>query len=171
MRPIPDLMLGGVALRLKSGPPTQEYNPLGGESVQRRTGGAAVKMVHWAKTAISITGAGWMGPGLSGLDFSQPLELRCTQQLSITGPGLSGQITSDVREDDEPWAMAFGPWPGWKLTPVHMVGRSYTVEPVAGATYYSVCWLPVFMVFCSAPRLALDPSNNSHSWTITAEEV
>jgi len=170
MNPIPPVMLGGVELRPWSGLVMQEYSPIGGTTLARRSGGAAVKMQHWRKTAITLRGSGWMGPGLAGLDFSQPLELRCTKHLSLTTTALTGTLPSAPRPDYAPWVMALV-GREWERHPVAMASLAYTITPVPGATLYQICWMPVFTVFCDVPGESLDPSAASHDWSITAEEI
>ncbi|MNQ83219.1 hypothetical protein D3C85_982920 [compost metagenome] len=166
-----DVMLGGIPIRLHNGPPQQEYDVLeSGSTVVRRSGGAAVKMTHYTKAVIAISGSGWMGPGFEGLDFSEPLELRCTQQDSLTTTALTGTIPGTPRPDKAPWALAFIEG-DWTLTPVAMAGLDFTITEVPGALQYQVCWMPLFTVFCRPPRRAMDPSNNTHTWSFTAEEV
>jgi len=167
-----DVMLGGVPIRLQSGAPVQQYEPIGGSTVLRRSQGAAVKMTRWRKTAISISGSGWMGPGLAGLDTTEPLELRCTQQMELHTTSLSTVIPGNVRPDVEPWALAFT-GRDWVKTPItwNAVTKAVTITPVAGALEYQVCWMPVFTVLMARPTRGLDAGINVHSWSFTAEEV
>ncbi|MDH4566185.1 hypothetical protein E8E95_05790 [Pseudomonas sp. BN414] len=165
------VMLGGIPIRIEGGAPTVEYAPIGGVTVGRRSGGAAVKMQHWRKTAITIRGTGWMGPGFAGLDFSQPLELRCTKQQSLATTALTGTLPGTPRPDDSPWALAYIDG-DWRRTPVAVVSDgAFTITEVPGALQYQVCWRPVFMVFCEPPPESMDPASNTHDWTITAEEI
>ncbi|MGF6692651.1 hypothetical protein M2318_002723 [Metapseudomonas resinovorans] len=165
------IMLGGIPIRIDSGAPTVEYSPTGGVSTARRSGGALVKMRHWRKTAITIRGTGWMGPGFAGLDFDQPLELRCTKQQSLTTTALTGTLPGTPRPDDSPWALAYVGG-DWQRTPVEVEpDRTFTITAVPGALQYQVCWRPVFTVFCEPPPESMDPASNTHDWTITAEEV
>ena len=90
-----EVTLGGVPIRLQAGAPVCEYSPIGGVTSRRRSGGALVKMRNWRKTAITINGAGWMGPGFAGLNFDAPLELRCTQPLSLATTALTGPRRRD----------------------------------------------------------------------------
>lgn len=111
-----------------------------------------------------------MGPGFAGLDFDQPLELRCTKQQSLTTTALTGTLPGTPRPDVDPWALAYVGG-DWRLTPVEVDGGSYTITAVAGALQYQVCWMPVFSVFCEPPPESMDPASNTHDWTITAEEI
>lgn len=165
-----DVMLGGVPIRLHSGAPQCEYSPIGGVSTRRRSGGALVKMRNWRKTAITVRGSGWMGPGFAGLNFDVPLELRCTQPLSLHTVTLTGTIPGSIRPDVAPWALAYVGGQ-WVPAAVAMVGNAFTLTAVVDATEYHVRWLPMFTVLCEPPAEALDSSSASFDWAITAEEI
>ena len=165
-----DVMLGGVPIRLHSGAPVCEYSPIGGVSTVRRSGGALVKMRNWRKTAITVRGSGWMGPGFGGLDFDSPLELRCTQPISLHTAALTGAIPGTIRSDVAPWALAYVSG-DWVAAAVSMSGNDFTLTAVAGASEYHVRWLPSFTVLCEPPSEAMDSTSASFDWSITAEEV
>lgn len=165
-----EVILGGVPIRLHAGVPVCEYSPIGGVTSRRRSGGALVKMRNWRKTAITISGAGWMGPGFAGLNFDAPLELRCTQPLSLYTAALTGTLPGAIRPDFAPWAQAYVAG-DWLPAPVAMVGNAFTLTAVPGAVEYHVRWLPMFTVMCEPPPEGLDSGNAAYSWSITAEEV
>lgn len=166
----PRVTLGGVPIVLHAGAPTQSYDGLGGASLGRLHGGAAVKMRHWRRTAITISGAGWMNPGLDGLDYDSALELRCTHPQSVTSASTTIALTGTPRPDVAPWGMALV-GDQWVPTPCAVADGVATLTPVAGAELYQVAWMPVFQVFCERPPTGLDAGAGSFSWTITAEEV
>jgi hypothetical protein len=168
-----DVMLGGVPIRLHAGLPVQRYAPLGDGPILRRSKGAGVKFSHWTERwAISVSGSGWMGPGLAGLNYRQPLELRCTQQMEVRTTALSTTIPGTVRPDKAPWCLAYT-GRDWVPTPVaYNAGTKVaTITPLAGALEYQVCWMPVFTVLMGRPERGLDPGANSHDWAFTAEEA
>ena len=165
-----EVILGGVPIRLQAGAPVCEYSPIGGVTSRRRSGGALVKMRNWRKTAITINGAGWMGPGFAGLNFDAPLELRCTQPLSLATTALTGTLPGAIRPDFAPWAHAYVAG-DWVRAPVAMAGNAFTLTAVPGAAEYHVRWLPMFTVMCEPPAEGLDSGNAAYSWSITAEEV
>lgn len=165
-----NVTLGGVPIRLHAGAPGCEYSPIGGVSSRRRSGGALVKMRNWRKTAITISGAGWMGPGFSGIDFDEPLELRCTQPLSLATTALTGTLPGTIRPDFEPWGHAYVGGE-WVPATVVMDGNAFALTAVAGAAEYHVRWLPVFTVMCEPPSEGLDSSSATYNWSFTAEEV
>nr|EIU5485209.1 hypothetical protein [Pseudomonas aeruginosa] len=107
---IPNVMLGGVPIVIHGGAPQCQYQAVdGGVERLRLSGGAAVQMTHWRKTAITISGSGWIGTGMLGLDFDNPLELRCNASLGISGRTAADRvftIPGEVRPDAGPWGLA-----------------------------------------------------------------
>ncbi|WP_430292968.1 hypothetical protein [Pseudomonas sp. B1-22] len=167
---LPMVMLGGVPLLLAAGSVSQSITPLGGPEIIRLSGGVGVPMTHWQRSAISLSASGWMPPGLDGLDYTQPLELRCTKHLSIVSTSTSFVITGTPRPDFAPWALALV-GKEWVETPVVLTGSDAEVTPVPGASAYQVCWMPVFIVSAKRPQGDMDPSSNAHGWQINCEEL
>lgn len=170
---IPTLTLGGVPLVLHSGAPELSVESLAGTARARMSEGALVQMTHWSgKAAGTVSGQGWMPPGLDGLDYTQPLELLSTQQQSITGSALSVVLSSTPRSDCPPWALALV-GEHWVDTPCVLDGDVVTAEPVAGATLYSISWFPAFTVFAAAPNKTVSSGNGAapHGWSIAWEEI
>lgn len=171
---MPDVIFGGLPIVLHAGPPAQSDAPVLGEAVVRLGLGTATKMTHFFKAGGTISGSGWMPPGLDGLDYSQPLELRLTMQKSMTGPGLVYELTSTPRDDVPPWAMALvgGEWEHAEST---FSASVVTVDAVARATMYTVQWMPVYQVFASAPPNSMDPSMDpstaAFGWQIDWQEI
>jgi hypothetical protein len=168
-----EVMLGGVPIRPQAGHPVQRYAPLGDGPILRRSKGAAVKFRHWdLRWAVSVSGSGWMGPGLAGLDYDQPLELRCTQQMEVRTTALTTTLPGTVRPDVAPWCLAYT-GREWLKTPVayNPTTKVATITPRAGALEYQVCWMPVFTVLMGRPERGLDPGVNTHDWSFTAEEA
>lgn len=166
----PNITLAGLPIILHAGAPQQSYLQEAGWTDVRLSGGSLVRMAHWSKESITISGTGWMGLGFDAIDFSQPQELRCTQPKTITGTGLAYTLTSTPRPDVTPWAQA-------------LVGRQWvragsvandlavTVTPVPNAIAYRVSWMPVYVVLARPPAEALDASIAEFSWSFTAREV
>lgn len=168
--PVVHVTLGGLPIELHSGAPQQQYSAETGWSDVRLSQGALVRMAHWRKETITISGDGWMGAGLDGLDYTQPLELRCTQPKTITTESGQATITGTPRPDVVPWGHALV-GNQWVLTPVTLSGSDATCTPVAGATLYRVSWMPLYFVLCQPPAEALDPGAGSVNWSFTAREV
>lgn len=168
---LPMLMIDGVeVLPLHAGPPTTTISPLGGPAVVRLSQGKGVQMTHWSKVSISIAGSGFMPPGLLGIDYSKPLEVRLTKVESIVGRHLEYQLTSTPRPDFEPWAEGLVGY-DWVRTEVSRSGLAVTVVPVPGASHYRVCWMPVFTVSGRRPQEDGDDATNTHNWRFDCEEL
>lgn len=166
----PRIMLGGIAIVLHAGAPVESEEVIGGEDLLRMSDGTGVPLTYWQKMAGSISGQGWIPPGLDGLDYSQPLELRSTQVNSMQGVGLVFTLPSTPRPDVEPWAFALI-GDDWKPTPCSTVDGVATVTAVAGAEAYQVWWMPVYSVKAKRPPKTQDSGSASHSWSFVWEEL
>lgn len=166
----PQLMLGGIAIVQQAGALDLTEDVIGGDALLRLSGGPAVKMTRYERMAGTISGQGWLPPGLDGLDYSQPLELRSTQVSAIQGPGPTFTLPSTPRPDKEPWAYAVL---GGELVPAacSTVDGVVTVSPVAGASAYQVWWLPVYSVFARRPPRQQSNSTATQGWSIVWEEA
>lgn len=163
-------MLGGLPIVLHAGAPALSEEPIGGETSMRMSNGALVSMTHWERVSGTISGSGWMPPGLHGLDYSQPLELRSTKVQSVTGTGLTYALRGTHRPDVAPWAQALvGDL--FVNTACSVTDGTATVTAVTGATLYRVCWMPVYSVKARRPSETQDSGTASHSWSITWEET
>lgn len=168
--PQPQIMLGGVPIVLHAGAPTLSEEPIGGESSVRLSGGSLVSMTHWERMAGSISGSGWMPPGLDGLDYSQPLEFRSTKIKSISGAGLSYTLYGTPRPDVAPWGMALV-GEDWVITVCVVTDGAATLTAVPGATAYRVCWMPIYSVKAKRPSETQDSGTATHGWSINWEET
>lgn len=166
----PRIMLGGVEIVLHAGAPVETLEPIGGSTVQRMSDGGGIKQQHWERMAGTISGAGWMPPGLDGLDYSGPLELRSTKVQSVSGAALVHTLSSTPRPDVEPWGMALV-GSDWVSTACAVEDGEATLTAVAGATLYRTCWLPVISVFANRPSESQNSGVAEHSWSLTWEEA
>lgn len=166
----PHVTLGGLPIILHAGAPDHSYSQEAGWTDVRLSGGSLVRMAHWGKETITISGSGWMGTGFDGLDFTQPQELRCTQPKTVTGNSLSYTLTSTPRPDVEPWAIALV-GDQWVNTGVSVSNKTATVIAVTGASTYRVSWMPVYTVLVSPPSESMESSVASYAWSFSAREV
>lgn len=168
----PHVTLGGLPIDLHAGAPQQSYNPEGGMTDTRLSSGQLVRMIHWQRETITISGQGWMGAGLDALDYTQPLELRCTAPKNATSPSNVIQLpdTVAIRPDVPPWGHALV-GRSWVPTPATLSGTTGVCVPVPGASTYRFSWMPVFMVLCRPPAEALDAGQGNASWSFTAQQI
>lgn len=161
------ITLGGVEISPHAGAPESSEETIGGANLLRMSDGTGVPMTYWIKMAGSISGQGLMPPGLDGLDYSQPLELRTIQVNSAQGTGLVYTLPSTPRPDKAPWALALVE-KRWRATPCSTVDGVVTVTAVAAAEAYQVWWMPVYSVYAQRPP---KQQGNAHSWSIAWEEI
>ncbi|MBD9499938.1 hypothetical protein IB256_04045 [Pseudomonas sp. PDM17] len=168
------LVLGGVSIRQRMGvgPIRQRYEPIGGSSMLRLSGGTGIKMTNWSRTATTASGSGYLGPGLDALDYSQPLELLCVapREMIGTSPLFSLPAAEQRRPDVAPWGWALI-GSNWRDTPVQMAGDAAELEAVPGASAYRVFWLPRLVVFTSGITSEFDEATGLHDWSLAAEEI
>lgn len=165
----PRLKLGGIEVPLHAGAPRVGYAAAGGAEDARLSGGKLVRMRHWKKWQITISGTGWMATGLDVLDFDQYLDLWCPKPKRVATTSTEVRIQTDARPDVPVEAHALV-GRDWVPTPVTMDGRDATITPVAGALQYSVVWFPRFQqVLCVPPDE--DSSAGDVAWQIVANEV
>ncbi|WP_339521726.1 hypothetical protein [Pseudomonas sp. EA_35y_Pfl2_R111] len=170
---IPMLTLGGVPIVPHSGTAALSLSKLRGSARARMSRGKLVQMTHWSgKAAGTISGQGFMPPGLDGLNYDGPLELLSVQQENITVPELSVALSSTPRPDCQPWAEALV-GTKWHRTSCDFVDGVATATPVAGATLYSFFWLPAYWVFAEDPDKGADHTGASRpcSWSFSWEEA
>lgn len=166
----PRIMLGGVEITPLSGAATETLETAGGSSLHRMSDGALVKQTLWSKLQGTISASGWLPPGLDGLDYSLPLELRSTKWQAIGGTGLVYVLTSTPRPDFAPLGQA---WVGrdWVRTACVVADGVATLQPIAGAEWYRVTWLPVFSVFCERSSDTQDGETDKQGWVLTWQET
>ena len=166
----PHVTLGGLPIILHAGAAMQSYSQETGWTDVRLSQGSLVRMAHWSKETITVSGAGWMGLGFDALDYTQPLELRCTQPKTITGSDLTYTLNSTPRPDVQPWAHALV-GQQWVRAQVSVSDKVASVTAVSGSSAYRVSWMPVFNVLTTPPAEALDAGAASFTWQFTAKEI
>ena len=165
------LMLGGIEIPPHAGAPVITDGKLGaGSGRVRLSGGTLVSMERWSKRAGTISAQGWMPPGIGGLDFSQPLELRSTKVRTVGGTGLVYTLPFTPRPDLAPWAYALVSGK-WLKTPCSTVAGVTTVTPMLGAEQYQVWAMPIYSVKVEPPDETQDHAARTHSWALSWEEA
>lgn len=166
---------------------SQSYSNIGGSSVTRMMSGRGVKQSNWSKLSTTISGSGMLPPGLSTLDYTGVLVLKCGAPRAVTSLTTSvalpayrkdsyGNATSvvDFRLDDIyfPKAQAFLNG-AWVPTSISLTGNVATCGTVAGASKYRVDYFPEMEVI--VPEEPTDSftltGTQSFSWSLKAEQV
>ena len=95
----PRLKLGGIEVPLHAGAPRVAYSAAGGAEDARLSGGKLVRMRHWKKWQITISGTGWMATGLDVLDWDEYQDLWCPKPKRVTTTSTEVRIQTDARPD------------------------------------------------------------------------
>lgn len=161
------IKLGGIELDLYAGVTQQAMSTEAGRSDVRLSGGALIRMEHWTRKNVTITGTGWVSLGLSELDYSKPLLLELTQPRVMTSDSNVIPISGMVRTDSKPYGLA-KVGARWVNVPASYADGVITLDEVQGATAYRAHYQPMMYVLCDEPPETVD---DSFSWTITAREV
>ncbi|AQZ96552.1 hypothetical protein ACFSB1_10695 [Halopseudomonas phragmitis] len=165
---MPELILGGIPVTLCSGVPAVSYDAPDGYTDAVLSGGRPVRMRHFKKRTITITGTGWIDTGLDSLDWDAYHELWSPAPMRLSTVLPQATLTSDARPDESVIAEALVS--GRRVsTPVEMVGRVASMTPVAGASLYEVVWYPRFTVLCTPPPASL--ADRVVSWQLFCREV
>lgn len=161
------LILGGIEVPLHAGAPNVSYAPAGGATDVVLSGGRPVRMRHWSKELITISGAGWMATGLDALDWDAEHLLLCPKPKRMATTQASATLTSTPRTD-VPVTVDALIGRQWVRTPAVTTGRSVTITAVAGASQYSVCWYPQYTVLVTPPG---EDYADDVSWQLICREV
>lgn len=162
------LVLGGIPVTLVTGEPLHRYGYVGGRSDVTLSGGTPIPMRSFSKRLITISGSGWVSTGLDALDWDAYHLLQCAAPLRVSGASTTLTITADTRPDEDVLAQALV-GEAWVSTPVVMAGRVGEINPVAGASMYTLTWYPQFTVLCEPPDE--DFGGGSVGWQVVCREV
>lgn len=165
--------LGGVRVPWVAGlGMTQSFRVIGGFSTRRLMSGRALKQSHWEKLEVVIAATGLSPAGLQGLDFSQPLLLKCGEPRAIRSQSTSIALPVGRRSGPgyEPFARAYFADRREVFAAVTVASHVATITPVAGAIGYAVWYYPQLTVIATAPEENTDHQSGTVSWTLTAEE-
>lgn len=164
--------LGGLVIPVQAaGDISQTFEHIGGFTLHRMLNGAGVPQSHWRKLKTTITGSGWVPPGLAGLDYDATHVLKSVAARSLQATGNVITVPAARRTDTGYAPTGYAIVDGrYVSTPLVLVTNTATLTVVAGAQGYGVRYWPQFTV---SARFTEDtrPVGASWSWRIEAEEV
>jgi hypothetical protein len=168
-----NFQLGGVSIPIQAGLEfSQTYEPIGGSVLHRMQSGRAVKQTHYKKFRTSLSGQGWVPAGLDGLEYSEPLILKCAAPRSVSSESYEILIPSTRRNDP-----TFEP-KGYALVKGHLIETNIIMQedtaildPVRYALSYQVHYYPEILVFAESPQVQSHITGAEFSWSLTCEEV
>ncbi|MCP4342183.1 MAG: hypothetical protein GY799_25705 [Desulfobulbaceae bacterium] len=134
--------------------------------------GATVRQTlsgHVGKLRSTISGQGFIAAGISGLDYTQSMVLKCAKPRMISSATNVIDIPAARRADDAP--VGFAIVDGEQVsTPLNIVTDTATLTIVSGATAYQVEYVPEITVLAKLDE-GFGTSGGRHTWSLTCVEV
>jgi len=150
---------------------SQSYENIGGHSSIRTLNGTGLKQRNWAKIRTTVSGNGGVPLGMSGLDFSDTLILKCGAPRHIKAASNVIVIPAARRTDAPYIPFGYKVVDGYTLaTTLVLAGNTATVTADAQATAYGVAYFPEIEVLMNNPSEGFDVTGNDSSWSFTAEQ-
>lgn len=165
--------LNDISIPIKAGLEfNQTYELIGGSVTQRMQSGKAVKQTHFRKLRTTLSGQGWVPAGLDGLDYNNPVVLKCALPRSIGSVSNQFTIPAERRQD------AGFEVKGYALIGSELIETAFTLNAniavlnsVMGASSYQVHYYPEIIVFAEPPQTQGNVSDAEFSWSLICEEV
>lgn len=165
-----DFELAGIRIPIRANLQfNQTYEPIGGTHTFRTQNGRAVKQTHFNKLKTTLSGTGWMPAGLDGIDYSEPLILKCAAPRSFSSSTNQISLPSNRRIDKAP--IGFALVDGELLvTQCHIQESMAVLDIKTNAQGYQVLYYPELLVFAEPPVIQSNIHNTDFSWRINCEE-
>lgn len=167
------LELGGVAVwPLAQHTMRQSYEDLRASTDHEMYSFAAFRQTHGnKKLRTTINAQGWEPHGLAGLDYTQPLVLKCVAPRSLTALVNAIALPAARRADVPPRGFALKADGTEVETPLSLAADIATLTTVAGAVAYRVAYFPQITVFATLEEEDTDMNAANFSFTLKAREV
>lgn len=150
----------------------QSFEEFGGVTTHRMMSGAAIRQTNWSKLRTTMTGDGFLPPGIHGVDWKSSQTLKCGATRSLSSTSNVITLPAARRTDTGYTPTAVYLKDGlWKSTAVSVVDNVATCTTASGAVAYMVEYYPQITVFIDPPNITWDRMAGKYRWSITAEEV
>lgn len=151
---------------------SQTYEIFGGSTVHRMLDGSAVKQTNWRKLRTTLSGNGGIPLGMSALDYTGTLTLKCGVTRSISSVNNIIPLPVARRIDTGYTPSARKIIDGIAVpTTSSLTGDTLTVTVDPLAQGYIASYFPELVVTMNDPSETFSYSGNSSGWSIIAEEV
>ena len=150
----------------------QTYSHLRARNTRRLADGTAVLRQTWSdKLETNISCAGWIPSGLTVIDYSLPITIKCAAPLSASDTDETAVLPADRRTDVSlaGWAIVNGE--PVKTTVNDVTNNVATLVTVSGATLYRVDYYPEFSAFIEEPVENMNADSAEFSWSLTAQQI
>ena len=140
--------------------------------IRMMDGSAKVQTAWGNKLKTTITGRGWMPAAWDGLNYNQPMLLKCAGGRVIGSQSNAISIPSARRSETFYAPHGYAIVNGERVdSPVNMAGDTATVDIVASATGYGVIYYPEITVYAKASESNINLAAAEFGWQIDAEEI
>lgn len=165
--------LGGITIPIQAALDfSQTYESIGGSIMHRMQSGRAIKQTHYKKLRTVLSGEGWVPAGLDGLNYDEPLLLRCAAPRSCSSTTSQKTIPLARRQDlgFEPKGYAVL---GGELheTPIKLQANIAILDPIADASSYQVQYYPEIWVFAEPVQTQTNLTGAEFVWSLVCEEI
>ena len=141
---------------------TQNCEVLGGFSTIRMMDGTGIKQSQWQKLRISISGSGGIPPGITDLDYTKVITLKCGAPRAITRATNSFTVIPPHRTDTGYTPIVF------KL----VEGFWVSLDATGTGTKFLMIYYPQINAIVNPPQESYTWDGASpSSWSIIAEEI
>jgi hypothetical protein len=170
------LKIGNLSIPVRSAiDAEQTYSAIGGETILRTISGAGIRQETWKRIRTTISGGGWVPPGLDAIDTTSPLFIACIAPRAVVADANLQAVLPAARRSDaghEPWAFAL--MPNGELSASALVAsgaNAFTAAAVSRAVGYLVNYYPLLQCWVNRPTQSFAVSGANYSWELIAEEV
>lgn len=122
------------------------------------------------KLRTTITGEGFTPIGLAGLDYTQPLVIKCAKPRIAADTDTTVTIPAARRTDDAPAGFAIVAGEQVSTTIISIVANVATLTAVGSATAYQVEYIPELTVYADLEE-GFSTDTGRHTWTLNCVEV
>ena len=146
---------------------------IGGQAIPLANNGLIFRGVKTNKLQTVISGSGWSASGLSGVDFTQPVVIKCIESLSRSGTAGSNIITLPANRRSDVPEVGYATTADGDLveTPIDdITGNVFTLATVAGAVSYKVDYWPEITVLGAVLEEDCSADTAIWSWSLTGRE-
>jgi len=169
------MLIGTIEIPLRSALDCETaYEWIGGETILRTISGAGIRQETWKRLRATVTGSGWLPPGLAAVDTTQQHVVAFAAVVAVTCNGSRQATLPAGRRSDsghEPYAVALFADGSQLPTPVAILANVATADAVSRAVGYQVLYYPQITAWVSRSPLSQDHAGASWRWDLIIEEV
>lgn len=165
--------LGGITVPILSCLEfSQTYELVGGSVMHRMQSGRAVKQTHFTKLKTVLSGQGWVPAGLDGLNFNEPLLLKCAAPRTISSCISKIVLPAERRSDAGFEPKGFALICGQLIEiPINIKANIAMLDAVPEAVCFQIQYYPELSIFAELSYIQGNTVRGDFSWAMICEEI